>query len=260
MILPAQKKLPFYQFRLLENFAGEIDHAVFTRHGGVSDEPYNSLNVRFTIGDDEAHVKKNRELLCETMGISVDQLVSANQTHSDYVQIIDSDFMASHKPQTELSDIDAFISQMKNVVCMIQVADCQAQIFYDPEHAAFGIIHAGWKGLVKDIGGATLKKMSATFGTDSAKVFVGIAPSLGPCCAQFSDPMNELPKNFHKFIDENKRVNLWKFSREQLQSHGIKSENIELTEQCTQCQGDDFFSYRRDKGITGRFGVVAYLK
>jgi copper oxidase (laccase) domain-containing protein len=109
--------------------------------------------------------------------------------------------------------------------------------------------------------------MKKRFRCDPKDILVGIAPSLGPCCAFFSDPGKELPPSFGKFIDDEKRVDLWSFSVEQLQSHGISPGHIEIARVCTQCNnGPDiesrgrFYSYRGEKGITGRFGVLVWLR
>lgn len=259
MISTSRKNLPVYEFEFLQKFAPSFQHAVFSRHGGVSSGAYSSLNVRFGIGDDAVNVQKNRKIISDVFGNSIDQLISANQTHSDHVQVVGGSFGSGGEKDT-FNDIDAFVCSEPNIACMIQVADCQAQILYDPVQKVFGIVHAGWKGLAKDVTGATIEILKSTFGSKPGDIVACIAPSLGPCCSYFSSPKTELPENFHQFIDDKNRVDLWSFAIEQLKSHSIKAENIQLTKLCTQCQGEDFFSYRRDKGATGRFGIIAMLR
>lgn len=261
------KELEAYQFHLLQKFSDQIQHAVFSRNGGVSFKPYDSLNVRFGIGDDHESVKKNREIICDSLDIKNNELVSANQNHSKNVKIVDTDFLSNYKEEAEIENVDALITNEKDVALMIQVADCQAILMFDPTKRVVGAIHAGWKGLKQDISGETINVLKNKFGVDPANLLVGIAPSLGPCCAFFSEPEKELPPSFQKFVDNKKRVDLWSYSFEQLQKHGVLKNNIELARVCTQCGNGPsiegphkFFSFRGDKGITGRFGVLIALR
>jgi len=264
------KETPFYQFHLLQKFSDQIGHAVFSRHGGFSGAPYDALNVRFGIGDKQRDVVKNRRLICKVLDLEEGRLVSANQTHSKNVQVVDEEFLASSKEsgsEFEVDDMDALVTDLENVGLMIQVADCQALLLYDPVKRVVAAVHAGWKGLVQDVSGATVEVMVKKFGADPARILVGIAPSLGPCCAFFTNPENELPGSFAKYIDKQKRVDLWSYSLDQLQTHGISMNNIELAKVCTQCgkgggkgAKGNFFSFRGQHGITGRFGVAIYLR
>lgn len=280
--------LPAFQFHLLQKFSDLAEHAVFSRHGGVSDKPYDSLNVRFGIGDRYENVIENRRRICDALGLEYDRLVSADQTHSRNVAVVEANSEQSRdrvkrttqmncaplrrKPNdvwrvAEIGDTDALVTSLKGVGLMVQVADCQAILMFDPVKGVAAAVHAGWKGLVQDISGATISVMREKFGVDPANVLVGVAPSLGPCCAFFSNPEKELPASFHKFIDGRKRVDLWSFSIEQLQKNGIRAGNIEFAKVCTQCgNGKDiygshkFFSFRGEQGITGRFGVVIAVR
>lgn len=250
-------KLPAYQFHSLQKFSDQIDHAVLTRGGGFSAAPYDSLNLSFSAGDSHEAVKRNRQLVLDAMGY--DRLVSANQTHSKNVRIVDSQFL--QKADEDCDGTDAFVTDVPEALLLIKVADCQALLMYEPEHKVIGAVHAGWKGLVQDISGETIRVMVKDFGARAENIMVAIAPSLGPCCAFFSNPEEELPVSFHAFIDKKKRVDLWEYSLKQLQGHGIKKGNIELARVCTQCsKRGDFYSFRGQHGITGRFGAVIGLR
>lgn len=261
---------PLYRFHLFRKFSDSVGHAVFGRKGGASEAPYDELNVRFGIGDKQSNVLKNRRLICKLLGLKDNSLVSANQTHSKNVQIVDEKFLAavkSYGDAFEVNDRDALVTDIEETGLMIQVADCQALLFYDPVKRVAAAVHAGWKGLAQDISGAAVEVMVKNFGADPSRLLVGIAPSLGPCCAFFSNPEKELPGSFLKYIDKHKRVDLWSYSIDQLQKHGLRKQNIDIAKVCTRCgkgggKGcrDNFFSFRGQHGITGRFGVVIYLK
>lgn len=262
-----------YQFHSLQKFSDQIEHAVFSRRGGVSEGAYESLNVRFGIGDSHERVVENRRRVAGALGVGLECLVSADQTHSKNVVVVDEDFLAARRDGAgldEVGDADAFVTNISGAALMVQVADCQGILMYEASSRVVAAVHAGWKGLKQDISGEVLRVMKRNFGVDVAMVRVGIAPSLGPCCAFFSNPEEELPVSFHPFIDTEKRVDLWGYSLKQLQGHGIQKGNIELARVCTQCHARpstgsgsssrDFYSFRGDHGITGRFGVAVALK
>lgn len=258
--------LPAYQFHLLQKFSDQVKHAVFSREGGESAPPYDSLNVRFGAGDSYDHVKENRKIICKALDLDCGMLISANQAHGKKIKFIDDAFLKSHKAFEEIEGCDALVTTKTGAGLMMQVADCQAILMYDPEKRVIAAVHAGWKGLAIDISGEVIEYLKTNFNINPGSLLIAIAPSLGPCCAFFSDPEKELPASFHNFIDKKKRVDLWSLSIEQLQKHGIKKNNIELARVCTQCGNGPvkhgphkFFSFRGEHGITGRFGVVIAL-
>lgn len=269
-----------FTFHLLDKFSDLVQHAVFTRDGGVSPKPYEFLNVRFGIGDRLEHVQQNREIIVRGLEKNLGteggkkfteaaeeevshklRLVSAEQTHSANVQIIDEEFLRYHPADREVGDCDALVTDFQSVALMMQVADCQALLMFDPVRRVVAAVHAGWKGLSQDISGETIAVLKARYGCDPANLLVGMSPSLGACCAEFTDPWRELPLDFHGYIDDKKRVDLPGYSVDQLEEHGVRPENIELSRVCTQCDpSQKYFSYRRDGGETGRFGAVILLK
>lgn len=257
-----------YRFHLLEKFSDRIEHAVFTRDGGISAAPYRSLNVKYGIGDRDENVNRNRQLICGAMEVGQDRLMSAVQTHSNNVAIVDEELVSFRRKDEEILDTDALVTNLKGYALMVQVADCQAILMVDPSRNVVAAVHAGWKGLANDVTGATIKVMREHYGCNALNIRVGVSPSLGPCCSYFTDPLSELPEDFHKFIDSENRVDLWEFGKQQLMAHGISEGNIEQAKICTMCGGkgnsketapgggSDFYSYRAGKGVTGRFGAV----
>ncbi len=172
------------------------------------------------------------------------------QAHSDVILEVD------HLPDGLLPDSDGFITQSKDLLLMVKIADCQGVILYDPEHEAVGVVHSGWKGSVQNIIGKAVQKMKRQCQSDPKKLLVGISPSLGPCCAEFSDPKNELPAFCHPFILKNNHVDFWSLSQKQLVDEGVSQLNVEVAGVCTKC-GSGYFSHRRGDG--GRMGVFAKL-
>lgn len=177
--------------------------------------------------------------------------VLLNQTHSDIILEVTEPFSIEALPEG-----DAMITRQKNLLLMVKVADCQGIIIFDPIKQALGVVHSGWKGSTKNILGKTIRRMKEVYDCDPKSLLVAISPSLGPCCAEFTDPKTELPVFCHPFIQKNNHVDFWALSKKQCQDEGVLESNIEITGICTK-DSPDFFSYRL--GDEGRMGVYAKL-
>jgi hypothetical protein len=229
-----------------------ISAATFSRHGGASEAPYHSRNVGLHVGDDQTLVLRNRALLKAELGLP--RLVSAKQVHGE--SILNVDWLPA--ADVEHSGYDALMTNIPGVGLMIQQADCQAVMLYDPEHGAVANIHSGWRGSVQNIIAKTVVAMTAAYGTRPASLFAAVSPSLGPCCGEFVNYRQELPLAFHGYQSQPNYFDFWAISRDQLRDSGVCIEHIEIAGRCTACDGN-YFSYRRDK-ITGRFASVIGIK
>jgi len=225
--------------------------ATFSRHDGVSDAPYASRNVGLYVGDDPALVLRNRARIREKLGLGC--LLSAKQVHGDKILIL----AQLPEADTEYEGYDALITNLPGVGLMIQQADCQAIMLYDPENQAVANIHAGWRGSVANIIAKTVAAMGKAYGSRPAALLAAISPSLGPCCGQFVNFHAELPPSFHAYQTKPAHFDFWAISRAQLAACGLRAEQIEIAGRCTVCD-PDYFSYRREK-TTGRFASVIGL-
>lgn len=232
-------KFTHHHYQLLPDTPSVIQ-ASFTRHYGVSCPPYDSLNCSFGVGDKEEDVRKNRELIKKTLGLSC--LLSARQVHGDRVEHITQ----PPEDDLEMEGVDAFTTNTAGIGLMIQHADCQAILLYDRDQSALAAIHCGWRGSVLNIIEKTVEKMTVLFQTRPQDILAGISPSLGPCCAEFIHYKKELPSSFHAFQTRTNHFDFWKISQNQLINAGLKAENISMARVCTSCN-DDYFSYRRAK-------------
>lgn len=253
--------VPHYRFSMLDRFASGVRHAVFMRHGGVSPPPFDTLNIRFGIGDSDATVQKNRTIMQlffekELLDGRTVTVVSANQTHSDHVFSLHK---GARLPEPlEVDDIDALVTDRSDVAFLMQVADCQPVILFEPDAKTLALVHSGWRGSVQNIIGKTVRVMADEFGADPLKIIACIGPSLGPCCCVFTDPRAELPADYHRYIRDDNHVDFWQVTRDQLVDAGVPDEQVSFAEMCTADHTDEFFSYRR-ASETGRFGLMAAL-
>ncbi len=245
-----------YEFECFKNYTN-IEHGVFARSGGISTGVFESLNIGMNSGDVESIVADNRKLIIKKMGMA--PLVFLNQVHGTKIKVLkqsDTDFAQTFQPGKEAYTADGIITDMKDVFLVIQVADCQAVILYDPENKVIANIHSGWRGSVGNIIGECLTQMVLQFSCKPENIIAGISPSLGPCCAEFINYKDEIPETLWKYkIEDKDYFNFWKLSCDQLMEKGVKEENIENMAICTKCNMDKFYSYRGGK-TTGRFACV----
>ncbi|MCG2748806.1 MAG: peptidoglycan editing factor PgeF [Desulfobulbaceae bacterium] len=214
----------------------------------MSASPYDSLNVSYGVDDNPRRVKVNRELIKQSLGADI--LVSGRQVHGSKVHVV------AKKPEAdaEISGCDALVSNVAGVSLLIQQADCQAVMLFDPQRLVAANIHCGWRGSVTNIIAATIRVMTEEFATDPGYLLAAISPSLGPCCAEFIHYEQELPGHFYPFQVRSCYFDFWAISRHQLQQTGVKPANIFTAAICTVCD-PNWFSYRREKK-TGRFCSV----
>jgi hypothetical protein len=241
---------------LKKNFP-EIAHGTMPRHGGVSKGPFAGNNIGFGVGDDENCVRANRERIKKKFGFT--HLVSARQVHGDSVYHV-----RSPVADCEILECDALVTALPDVGLLIGHADCQAILIYDAVHGVIAAVHNGWRGSVANIIAKTVASMQSEYGSNPADLEIGVSPSLGPCCSEFVNYRDELPRSFWKYLVKDNHFNFWKITNRQLLQCGVQSDSITIAGICTSCSVE-YFSYRRAvrlyNGITGRNGsVIAMVK
>lgn len=236
----------------------DMRHGVFTRCGGCSTGAFSSLNVGFNVGDDAADVKSNRALIADCIG--AETLAGAHQVHGcDVVAVERHTAVASGiTPETDLPVADALMTNVPGIALLIQVADCQPVMLYDPVRQVIANVHSGWRGSIQNIVGKTVAAMIAGFGCVPSDIMAGIGPSLGSCCAEFIHYREELPRPFWHYKNDADCFDFWAITRDQLKNAGLSEDHIEIGDICTRCRTDLFFSYRKER-TTGRFASTIVL-
>jgi hypothetical protein len=156
-------------------------------------------------------------------------------------------------------EADAMITNIPQKILVIQTADCQSVLIYDPVRHVAANVHSGWRGSINDIIGYTVTVMEKSFGCRAQDMIAGIGPSLGPCCAEFVNYKQEIPKAFWKFKHDADHFDFWSISRDQLCKQGVLPENVDVSRMCTKCDPNRFYSFRGE-GTTGRFANLIGLK
>jgi polyphenol oxidase len=263
MIRNEQNGLVYFSYHHFEPFERMLS-IVSSRQVGVSAQPYDSLNLALSVGDDPASVMTNRRLLCEAIGVEVDSMTVAQLVQGTHIEVVISSsqgLRAAERAQ-RFVDTDGLITNIPDVPLFIFIADCAALSFFDPVRKVIGIGHAGWRGTVGGIARKMIEAMNAAFDCHPADLLVGISPSIGPCCYQvrgdvvaaFHEVYPEQASTFFQQQDDGSiHLDMWKALTCQLRSSGIQEAHIELAGICTACRTDMFYSNRAEGGKTGRF-------
>ena len=229
-------------------------HAVFTREGGVSEAPYDTLNVSFDTDDRPECVSQNMQIIRDAIGAK--DMAFMNQVHGKEILVLrQHDFDGLREPV----NADAMITDIPQLALMVKQADCQSVLLSDPAKGVVANVHCGWRGNVINILRSVVERMTSDFGCQATDLAAAIGPSLGPCCSEFVDYEEIFPETFRRFMIRKAYFDLWKISRYQLLEVGLKNEHIEVAGICTRCKSELFYSYRGE-GETGRFAPVAMLK
>lgn len=192
------------------------------------------------------------------------QFIVANQTHSDNIEIIkENKEFGWNSLDNAIQDCDALISNQSNLMLTILTADCVPILLFDPVEKVVAAVHAGWRGTEKEILFKTVQKMQKSFNCKPSNILAGIAPSIGKCCYEVDW---NVAKNFEKiknaYTQDNDKymLDLAHINRLQLLNIGLKEENIEMSNVCTSCEVEHYFSYRKEAGCSGRFMSMIGLK
>ncbi len=175
--------IPFFEFESL-NGNGRIQHAIFTRQGGVSPAPFESLNLSVSVPDEKERVYANRRRAYGLYGRDTDTVVHAHLVHGHDVARVTQANNGAWMPR-----VDGIITNQPGCALTMNYADCAPIFLYDPVQQAIGLGHAGWQGAVKDLPGAMVRAMQQEFGSRPADLIAGIGPCIGPCCYEVGEPV-----------------------------------------------------------------------
>jgi YfiH family protein len=220
--------------------------AFTTRLGGVSEGPFASLNLGRKSGDDVERVDENRRVACTAIGADVTKLALNYQVHSDRV--------LRAEPAARGNHADGLWTDEPDLPILAMSADCLpiAIARVDTTEPAVAVLHAGWRGLLAGIAAAGAGAVG------DGRLAAAIGPAIGPCCYGVGEEVAEpFRARFGADVVREGRLDLWTSAERALRAAGV--EHVERFDRCTACEPGTFFSHRRDAGLTGRQGVIAYV-
>jgi polyphenol oxidase len=236
------------------------------RDGGVSEAPFNSLNLGLHVGDNPEAVIENRKRLADAVGIPFQAWTYGEQVHGcDVQQVEQADAgRGTCSREDAFQAKDAFITAEQGICLAGLFADCVPLLFVDPEHSAVGLAHAGWKGTVLRVAEHTVRAMAGRFGSRPEAIHAAIGPSIGSCCYEVDEHVISRVKQeagvagdpYYAASGEGRyMLNLQEINRQIMIEAGIMPHHIEITMLCTGCTTEHFFSHRKENGTTGRMAA-----
>lgn len=244
-------------------------HGFSTRIGGVSPDPWQSLNLGVNSGDDPAHVRENFRRFCDAVGTDANCLVKNHQVHSDIVRCVTSDDRTPDLALPGVFDGDGLVTDQPGVCLTVFSADCIPVLLYDPVGRCIAAAHAGWRGTALGIAARAVEVMTQSFGCDPRNILAAIGPGISPCCfethgdvpdglraglgndaAPFIRPAGQ-PGKFH--------VDLKGANARWLEKAGLLPQHIAVCPACTACTPEDFWSHRRLGTVRGSMAASIQL-
>jgi YfiH family protein len=232
--------------------------AFSTRIGGVSQPPFDTLNLGILTEDEPEAVQANRERLANALGLAPQQVVFTLQVHG--TRLIDhsegssqgrGSFVRSIRTKESrdgLSEADGHVVRGPGLAPLVFVADCLPVVLYGPHGLA--MVHAGWRGLAGGILAAAAEAVGATR--------AAIGPGIGPCCYEVGDEVLAAFAELGDGVATGRRLDLPEAARRQLGAAAV--EEVGSAGLCTSCERELFFSHRRDRGRTGRQAGIAWIE
>ena len=251
------------EYLVAENIS--VPHCFTTRYGGVSVGSQESLNLAIGRGDSEENVRANLQILAKELDYDPEKYVMTWQIHSDIVRVV-TDADCSGFFHRDYPECDGLVTNTPGVTLMVFTADCTPLLFHDPVTGAVGAAHAGWRGTAQNIGAKTVAAMVENFGCKPENIRAAIGPNLSQChfetdldvpaamTAAFGDDvLPYIRQQGEKYYPDLKAINAYA-----LRQAGVCQ--IEISESCTWCESDRFWSHRVTKGDRGSQGAVITCK
>jgi YfiH family protein len=220
-----------------------------TRLGGISQGPFESLNLGLLTDDQPEAVRSNRHRVAAALGLSPDRFLIGRQVHGTQVQIRDRapEPNAFADPGPQLDEVDGQATGRPGLVPLVFVADCLPVALHGT--AGVAMIHCGWRGLAAGIVARGVRAVEATA--------AAIGPGIGRCCYEVGQEVLDAFAPLGGGVASGRMLDLVEVVRRQLDAAGVRE--VESADLCTSCDSELFFSHRRDGGRTGRQAGLVWV-
>jgi len=224
------------------------------RTGGVSPQPFDSLNLGLNLGDSPEHVEQNLAILIDSAELN-GKPHQARQVHGA------KSLLCSGPGRRHNSEADILLTRDPDCLLAVRVADCLPVILADPYSGIVAAVHAGWRGTAKGVAAKAVQAM-CELGANPANIIAALGPCIGPCCLTICEDVSRMLEHScpgaNRYISgEIRTADLAAINMLQLSQTGVLNRHMDHVRSCTCCQTELFFSHRRDKGRTGRHLAIA---
>lgn len=270
---------PYLTFPNLEKL-DFLTHLFTTRMGGVSSGVLESLNLSYARGDMPSNVDENFSRVAEVMGVSVEDMVFTDQTHTANIrEVTKEDRGKGIVRDRDYEQVDGLITNTPGIVLCAFFADCVPVCLADPAHHAIGLVHSGWRGTAASVSRMALAKMHDAYGTRPEDCFAAIGPSICGDCYEVSEDVADIFSNtfgtpvaaskeeaeqkeriLYRKRDGKYQLDLWRANERVLLDAGMRKERVFVTDVCTCCNPQFLFSHRASKGQRGNLGAFMMIK
>lgn len=261
-------ELVWYTFPVLDALPF-LRHGFSTRLGGVSEGVLGSMDLSYGRGDDPARVTENFDRICGAIGVDRENIVLSRQEHHTHLRhVTAADRGKGITRDRDYGDADGLLTDEPGLVLCTQYADCVPLLFADPVKRVVGTSHSGWKGTVAGMAAVTVERMVSDYGCRREDIRAAVGPSIGPCCFEVDAPVYERFAAMEVFdggcVKLRPRgkflIDLWEVNRRLLLASGIREEHLSVTDLCTRCRPDLFWSHRATGGVRGSLAAFISIK
>ncbi len=284
-----ENELEYLTFPLLEE-TGLVRHLISTRTGGVSRGEFSSLNLGFTRGDRREDVEENYRRVAAVLECATENMTASQQTHTTNIRLVTGkDRGKGIVRPADYHDVDGLITAEPDLALVTYYADCVPLLFVDPDHRAIGLAHSGWRGTAGRMGQCMVDAMVSNFGSDPARLYAAVGPSICQSCYEVSEDVAErfaqlenqseeyrrealrrgvygkgsdggIPRLIEKGKQPGKyQLDLWLANLVILKQAGIRWERLAVTDICTCHNSAYLFSHRASGGRRGNFAAFLML-
>lgn len=233
--------------------AGGVAHGFSTRLGGVSEGIYGSLNLGINRGDDAACVEENFRRFRTAIGVAAGAMTFSNQVHGDVVRTVTHADVGKGLEKPIDYEADGLITDVPGVALTIFSADCLPILLYDPVRRVVGAVHAGWRGTALGVAARAVERMADCYGCDRLDILAAVGPGISKCCFEthedvpnaMTESMGASALHFIEVLPTGKfRVDLKGLNIQRLEHAGLRAEHISVTDHCTACMPEKYWSHR----------------
>lgn len=268
IILTQKKDLLYIEFKNLKRFNNILTHCFTTRLGGVSEGECFSLNLSFNRNDSKENVIENYKIIADAIGVDFDKMVLSNQIHDNKIRIVQAqDAGKGLVKESDIIGYDGLSTNEPGIPLVTFYADCVPVLLLDPVKKAITAVHSGWKSTEKNITYQALMLMRDTYGSDFKDIQVAIGPSICKNCFEVDIDVYDCfikkfswCKKYTAYKDNKYYIDLPQIIKQVLLDAGVLDKNIVISDVCTKCNNDVFFSFRGDDRKTGSLAAIMMLK
>ena len=248
--------------------AGGVAHGFSTRLGGVSEGIYATLNLGMNRGDAPDRVRENYRRFCAAIGADMGNIVCASQVHGDTVRTVTAADLGIGLDEPEPWQADGLVTDIPGVTLAVYSADCLPILLYDPVRRVVGAVHAGWRGTALGIAAKAVERMVDCYGCDRLDILAAVGPGISKCCFETDEDVpnaltGALGASALKCIELQEsgkfHVDLKGLNVLRLEKMGLERDHIAVSEACTMCEHERFWSHRYTQGVRGSQAAMVQL-